>query len=459
MAIYCIWSGGDGTQTNTTQTAGTLDWSKADASVADLITYDAAAFTTSGNTIYFADDHNDPNKAAHWTLTGPTSGLPVILISADRTQSTPTVKAGTGDQLSSLGGTYDLMVKGSFSLHSMRCCSGGHTRLINSGSEQLITTHSCTYAPGRWSYIFLIGPSQHYDMTVDLTADGTDSIASPVILTTSSADSGWAGGHCSVSGLAFINAVSRTSVVMQPTVGLLLVDGADFSGFTHATTCEIVSTAGPNGAGSRVSNCKTAATWAPFAGTTVSSYNAEPLTLTNVGPADAPTYLAAISSTGRLLSSTDIYRTGGATIEGVPCSWLITTTSNCSEHSPFYTPWRYGTLSSTGSKTFDVYVTNDTADLTDAEIWLEVEYKNESTEAIWARATDQRATITTTAAAQTDDTTSTWNGSGPSFTYKQKLSVTATVNQTGQYRVRVAVGKTSVAGSAYLYIDPAVTVS
>lgn len=450
MAIYCIWSGGDGTQTNTTQTAGTLDWSKADTSVANLIAYDAAAFTTSGNTIYFADDHNDPNKAAHWTLTGPTSGLPVILISADRTLSTPTVKAGTGNQLSSLGGAYTLTLDGSFALYSMRAASGGRISLTADGDEVGVA-YECLFASGNAEYVALSQSSFLRGCTIDCAAD-TGNNSSAILSQATS-------GKAQIIDLTLINVTTRTGWVftIQPTVGIVELSGLDASGLTNATLCELFSIGSSGGTTLTANNIKTAATWQPF--TSGNGSQMESATLVNCGPADAPTYLAARSYVGDLLSSTDIYRTGGATIEGVACSWLITTTANCSEHSPFYTPWRYGTISSTGSKTFDVFITNDTADLTDAEIWLEVEYKSESTEAIWALASDQRATITTTAAAQTDDTTSTWNGSGPSFTYKQKLSVTATVNQTGQYRVRVAVGKTSVAGSAYLYIDPAVTVS
>jgi hypothetical protein len=130
-----------------------------------------------------------------------------------------------------------------------------------------------------------------------------------------------------------------------------------------------------------------------------------------------------------------------------------------SEGSSFNTKWIYGYIGSTGSKTFDLYITNDTADFTDAEVWLEVEYLGTADGAKWDRATDQRATITTTAAAQADDTTSTWNGTGPSFTYKQKLSVTATVAEEGQFRARVCVGVASIASSRYFYIDPKVTVS
>jgi hypothetical protein len=450
MAIYCIWSGGDGTQTNTTQTAGTLDWSKADTSVADLIAYDAAAFTTSGNTIYFADDHNDPNKAAHWTLTGPTSGLPVILISADRSLSTPTVKAGTGNQLSSLGGAYSVTLDGSFALYKLRAASGARISLTADGDEVGVA-YACLFAPGNAEYVALSLGSFLRECTIDCAADTSNN--SSAILSQALS------GKAQIIDLTLINVTTRTGWVfsIQPTVGIVELSGLDASGLTNATLCELFSIGSSGGTTLTANNIKTAATWQPF--TSGNGSQLESATLVNCGPADAPTYLANRLSFGDLLSSTDIYRTGGATVEGTACSWLITTTSACSEHSPFYTPWRYGTLSSTGSKTFEMYITNDTADLTDAEIWLEVEYKSESTEAIWALATDQRATITTTAAAQTDDTASTWNGSGPSYTYKQKLSVTATVNQVGQYRVRVAIGKTSVAGSRYLYIDPAVAVS
>jgi hypothetical protein len=135
------------------------------------------------------------------------------------------------------------------------------------------------------------------------------------------------------------------------------------------------------------------------------------------------------------------------------------------EGKPFYTPWVYGEISGTGSKTFDLYITNDTADFTDAEVWIEVEYLGTVDEAQSNLATDWRHYptgsnyITTTAAAQTDDTSSTWNGTGPSFTYKQKLSVTATVNETGQFRARVACAVANVASSRYFYVDPKVTVT
>ena len=47
----------------------------------------------------------------------------------------------------------------------------------------------------------------------------------------------------------------------------------------------------------------------------------------------------------------------------------------------------------------------------------------------------------------------------PAYNYMQKLSVTATVNETGQYRARVAVAVANIASTRYFYIDPKVTVT
>jgi hypothetical protein len=133
----------------------------------------------------------------------------------------------------------------------------------------------------------------------------------------------------------------------------------------------------------------------------------------------------------------------------------------CHEALPLYTPWSYGTISSAGSKTFTAYVANNTADLTDAEIWLEVEVMGTANSALTTMTTDWRnsdgagndGTITTTPAAQTDDTISSWTGA--TLTYMQSLAVTATVGEEGVYRARIALAKPS----STVYIDPKITVS
>jgi hypothetical protein len=453
MPIYCIDDGGDGSQTNTTQSAGTLDWSKADASVADLISYDAAAFTTSGNIIYFGDDHNDPDKAAHWTLTLPSSGLPAILISADRTNSTPTYKKGTGAQLSSLGGAYNMTADGSVACYGMRFASGAIFLPVHDVNEAGVYA-DCSVAIGANSTLYIggnVGNSEFYNLTVDLTADGTTARTGIVFANDTAL-------RAKIIGLAFVNAAYRTASVFAAYPYCLDVSNADFSGFTNGTPCEIAQNV-VNGT-FNFTNCLTAETWSPIANQP--GYGGQVM-FTNCGPADAPTYLYFATGRGTVASTASIYRTGGATVEGDACAWLVTTTAGCGESAPFWTPYIYGTVSSTGSKTFTCHITNDTADFTNAEVWLEVEYLKDSDEAQWTLATDQRATITTTPAAQTDDTTSVWVGlnddSQGLADYMQSLAVTATVGETGQYRARVAVGVASIAASRYFYVDPKITVS
>jgi hypothetical protein len=458
MPIYCIDDGGDGSQTDTTQSASSLDWSKAHASVEELRADYSAAFTTSGNIIYFGDDHNDPNKAAAWTLTCPSSGLPVILISADRANSTPTYKTSTGNQLSSIGGNYSLILDGAFACYGMRIASGGSIG-CDIDEDELGGFYSCTFAPAANTSTSFRSISKHgrllvYDCTIDFTADGTSARTALAVSIPA-----WVS---QVRGLKFINAGYRTGTVFatSPTVAMeTTISGCDLSGFTNATACEIVRVDDSSGR-LTISNCLTAATWTAFLNAAVQGTE---ITLNNVGPANAPTALFARNYYGDIVSSASIYRTGGFTIEGAATSWLITTTANVAEGAPFYTPWYYSTVTSTGSKTFTCHITNDTADFTDAEVWLEVEYLKDADEAIWTLATDQRATITTTPAAQTDDTTSVWVGlnddSQGLADYMQSLAVTATVGETGQYRARVAVGVASIADSRYFYIDPKITVS
>jgi hypothetical protein len=441
MADYWVDDGGD-------NTAGT-SWATAYTSLDALVAAVPTALTTSGNRVFIGDDHNDAVTGAARTFTGPASGLPVLLISCDRTSgaSPPAYKAGTGDQLRSSDGANAMTLDGAFSLYGIRAEAGaGITVAIDTNEAGVL--ENATLALGANTAITFAGTDgQAYceDITVDFTADGTTNRTLVPLVTT--------GTQVEILGLSFINAAYRTAQIFNGGARITNISGADFSGFTNATLCEIVG----QGFNILINNCLTAATWAPTTG--VPTSNGAIWQFYNVGPADAPTYLYVQKGPGTIASSADIYRTGGATIEGDATAWLITTTATCDESFPLTTPWIYGLVSSTGSKTFDVYITNDTADFNDSQVWLEVEYLGTADEAQWTLAKDQRATITTTAAAQTDDVTSTWNGAGPAFTYKQKLSVTATVNETGQYRARVVVGVASIASSRYFYIDPKVTVT
>lgn len=443
MATYYVDDGGDGTTESS--------WATADTSINNL---DAEYGFASGDIVYFGHDMQcQATNSAHLTIAGPAASPPILFISATQGSSPPAYAASTTKQIDTTEGAYRIIFDGSFALFGMSMASGADIRIDSDGNEPFYAEW-CRFAMSANSTMyFSVTPGNECaavlrNCVIDLTADLTTNRTGAVFGTAS------AGISMDFFGLSFINPGYRTGVIVDPTGGLgteVKLTGCDFSGFP--SSCEIVN--GQTNSGKVIaSNCLTGATWTPSDGITQGSNN---IFFTNCGPANAPTYLFNRTYFGDVVSSASIYRAGGATIESANVGWLITTTAASSESVPLRTPWIYGSVGSAGSKTFDVYITNDTADFTDADVWLEVEYLGTASEAQTALANDHR-TITTTAAAQTDDTASTWNGSGPSFTYKQKLSATATVNQTGQFRARVCVGLASIASSRYFYVDPAVTV-
>lgn len=438
---YYVDDGGDGSQTN----AANGSWATADTNLADA---DTTITFANGDIVYFGHNSTDPKTySAHTTFTMAADGA-CALISATQGSSPATYEAGTTYQIDTSDGAYNAIFDGGVSMYGLKIRAGLDVRFMVE-SDELVSVNDCTFRLGANGQMYLVvthGGVRFNNLHIDLTDDGTTSRGStPLKFSTAC--------NLEIQGLTFTNPGYRTDTIFggDNNGNILTVSGADFSGF--GSGCEIISN--NQMVKCSISNCLTAATWTPVDGTVRSGTE---IMLANVGPADAPTYIYHTTFPGACVSSSSIYRTGGATVETEAIAWLVTTIANCSEFAPYRTPWIYGEVSSTGSKTFDLYITNDTADFTDGQVWLEVEYLGTSDEAQTAISNDHR-TITTTATSQTDDTTSTWNGSGPSFTYKQKLSVTATVNETGIYRARVYVGLASIASSRYFYIDPKITVS
>lgn len=450
MAIYCIDDGGDGTQTNTTQTATTLDWSKADTTIANLIAYDAAAFTTSGNIIYFG--HNTAqSQASALTITGPTSGAPVILISADIGQTTPTYLASSTNQIQTTGANA-ITFNGSFALYGLKMVSGaGFT--FDSDQDESFYMESCTVVPANGAAIVPTTANGRFEMvggTIDLTADTSNS--NTII------QSGSNSTIVDIRNVTISNGGNRTGYIFYIIGGS--VSGCDLSSCTGTTLFHplLMNTQ------LSITNCKTANN--PTLLSTSFPYAAGSVLITNCDDEDWPqmmtyrNYFGTVTAAPGSTASV-VYRSSGASVETCATGWLITTQAACTEKSPFYTPWIYGTTTN-GTRTFTVYgcAVNSspiTATPTDAQIWLEVETLSTADVAKFQLSNDRR-TITTTAADQTTETSSTWNNLTESFRFKLECA-SVSVGESGQYRARVAVGIPSVTSSSSLYIDPLVTVT
>ncbi len=151
-------------------------------------------------------------------------------------------------------------------------------------------------------------------------------------------------------------------------------------------------------------------------------------------------------------ANTTIVRTGGAT-DGTQVSWKMTTIE-AADHviAQFVSHPIDDWTESTSSKTFTVEFIHDSlTNLTNAEIWAELEYPGADAQGDRA---DNRVQAFETAADQSSSG-ETWVTTGLTNPNKQRLSVTVTPSKAGQITMRVSLLKKNTT----VYIDPIITES
>jgi hypothetical protein len=443
MAIYYVDDGGNNTNGSS--------WANAYHSLADL---DDAVAIASGDIIYIGSDSVDAFAyGAARTFTGPASGSPAILISA--TVGTNTYAKATANHIDTAqAGAFNITISGAWAIYGARIKSGGTITLSLNSANSIIYGEDVNFLPAATS---LVQGSSTADIkmirpTIDLVQDSANTVN---LALSPSALSEWL-------DLTIANGGFRTTSVVQfgGNNKFCSINGGDFTSCNNATTPALFASGSMRGR-AQVSNIKTAATYIP---TNAPSIFEGEISITNIGSGDAPTLLVYANKFGRIYSTTTRSRTAGATVNGTALSLGgptngIETTANCTLDSPIFSPWLYGEIAATGTYSFTVYITNDTADFNDNQVWLDVQYKDDASSGEWTQATDRIATRTTTPAAQAVDGTSAWNGTGPAFTFKQALVVSGlTVDTVGQFRARVGIGVDSIGAARHFYIDPKVTV-
>lgn len=447
MATYFVDDGGDGSDG--------LSWETAYTSINAL---DTAVALASGDLVYFgADSQCQATNSADLTITGPAANPPVRFISSTvGTGTTVVYEEATGNQIDTSEGYYDIFFNGAFHLTGMRIKAGGYIYPTNDNNESFFA-EDCYFLVGDDGAIAFNDPSSGYssqanfvNCTLDLTTD-TPTCASAPLQTRAS-------GEVRIQGLAITNGEERAGYCLEinDAGSLFSITGLDCSSLANLTA--LIDYNGTAYGNQYLANCKIPAGLGLLSRAGAASLGWA-LHLSNVGSAYSATQVNYYDHALDIVQGEDVYRTGGYTVGTTPASWLVEASiAGNSFGSPGYSPWIYQENDATGEKTFDVFIVNDTGDFNDDAVWLEVEFPSTASEPQWALA-HNRAKIAADAAALTDDTTSTWNGTGPSFTYMQKLSVTATVAVAGPFRARVAVAAASLSGTDNFYIDPVVVVS
>lgn len=430
-------------------------WATAAHSMKDI--YDGGIGTSgtpfaAGDVIYVASDSVDTaSYADHFSIYAPSSsaGLPVHIYStSDQSNEPPTTyNVATTNQFDTKqAGAYDYLFYGNWRLHGIRV-DAGRNITCRAGRYWYIEVEDCYLKPALgWSvYNWNVNNSQ--SVLRNCTIDGGNSISND----TAAIVSAW----LYMTGCSFVNMTYRTgSILSLNTSGY--VSGNDF---TNCTNCAyiapylnynaswvIANNILPSGKG--VFNAE-GGSW-PYPDTFAMA------TGNGTGDSTDEAQLWYVDWCGSTKTSLTVLRTGGAAVEGINHSWRIYTCANSNLWNQHRTPWQYGVLSSTGSKTFTAYIANNTRDYDTEEVVLEVEVKAGSGDD-WTLVSS-RTNWPTAATDHDTDGVSEWTGA--TLNYPQKLSVTTTVGNTGQFRWRLCVGYQSLdTANEYIYLDPKIVVT
>lgn len=426
-------------------------WALAKATLAGADAIDAA-----GDSIYLSQAHTESSAstityALAGTLTNPTK-----LICANDAAEPPTATA-TSAVLGTTGAS-NLRVSGSAYVHGITFNCGNAA--VNFASLMLNYTGSQTQTY-RDCALNLIDqhPTSRIQFGSNSTGDSGRTYIKNCTLKLSST-----GQAVEVFGDVRINGGSMLSGTSSPTSGLftaggvgthmnLLVENFDFSNL-GSTFAFFTSTTQKSGR-ALIRNCKMPASWT---GNMTSAAIALPnlrVELVNCDSADTNYRVRAEDYWGKMRDETTIVKTSGASDGTTPISWKVDANSNTNDTGVFRTSEMYIWNDTTGvSKTITVDILRDSVtNLTDEDIWLEVEYMGTSGNPIGTEATSQKATVLTTPTAHASSS-ATWTTTGLTNPNKQKLTVTFTPVKKGAFAARVAVARTMT-----VYVDPLLQVT
>jgi hypothetical protein len=257
----------------------------------------------------------------------------------------------------------------------------------------------------------------------------------------------WEGGTLLSGGAAITTLMS----LMPNHPGTVQITGVDLT--NAASTLSIFSGSGGKAI---IRNSKLPSSWTgsvftgvPAPGSRYEMYNCD---------SGATSYKYWIKDfTGENREETTLVKTGGSSDGTTATSSKIVTSVNCNESSGRFRSIELGkrntVVGSAITVTVDTLVDNVTG-LTNAEVWLIVEYLSASGNPISTIISSQRADVLTSATTNTTSS-STWTTTGMSNPNKQKISVTFTPQIAGYIHARVVAAKASTT----FYFDPVLQVS
>ena len=408
----------------------------------------AAAIDAAGDAIYLSQSHAESGGAVVAVFAG-TMANPVKIIAGNDSAEPPIAVSAA-----SLISSSSITLSGSYYLYGLTLQAATSILPNAQSASNSVTLDHCSL------------------ITTGTTAGGFFSIGSAnnftqkaVLLDCTYKFSGSSNIGCATAGVVEIKGGSFVSGTSTPSAGVfggandrtgsrLLIDGLDMTNL--ASTVNIFRTFVSPGL-FQIRNSKLPASWSG------SLCNATPLAtgqrfeMHNCDSGDTNYRLWVQEYSGSIKTETTLVRTGGASDGTTGYSLVMATTANANASvaplvSPEVSIWNDTTG---GSKTVTVEILHDSAtNLTDGEIWLEVQYLGTSGAPLGSFISDAKADILATAADQSASS-ETWTTTGMSNPNTQKLSVTFTPQEKGYIQAKVYLAK----ASKTVYVDPKLTVA
>lgn len=413
----------------------------------------AAAIDVAADRIFFSQVHAESTAGPiTWGIAG-TPAIPSQLLCGNDGAQPPTALATTGTVTTT--GANNIVLNGSFYCYGLtfNCGTGAVAAGIfqgNTAGSDLQTYESCIFAllntgttaaitVGRRALSTLQGYKWR-NCTVRFSDAGQGIAVSGGILN-------WNGGA--------IAGTSPTSLFVASTAGMnALVENVDLSGLGVSSNL-VLATASQNFK-AIFRSCKLPSGWngSLLAGTLWGSSRVE---MYNCDSTDTNYRLQIQDYAGTITQETVLVKTGGASDGTTPLSWKMVCTANASYP---LVPLKSGEIArwnaTTGTPvTVTVDVLSDSVtNLTDSEIWLDVQYQGTAGFPLGVDVNDATATVLTAAADQTAST-AVWTTTGMANPNRQKLSVTFTPQHAGFIQATANFTK----ASATVYVDPVLQVS
>ena len=426
----------DGTAVWTEVTGNsTYNWSAPFARLGNINGWAAA-----GDTIYIASAHAETVAAPNGMTSPGTTVSPLNIICVNAAGSVPPVSADitTGASITTTGAN-NLSLSGVNYIVGVSFVCGGSLSFTSSlymENGNLGIAASNSFAPSSSTVVDL------KDTTINLGSSGS-SLASA-----NGSYFHWWGASSAITG------TGPNSLITSLNVGAkVLIEDVDLS--LVASTKNLTSFATAIGASILFNRCKLTS-GVVVQGTTMTGSLSAVVDLVSSDSSGTNYRYERYKTQGNLKTETTIVKTSpaGASDGTTALSYKIVTSSTNWFFSPFDCPDIIAWVDSAAAHTATIEVITDNVILTNADIWVEVEYLANASNPQASIATS-RTTNILTAGSNLTTSSATWITTGLVTPKPQSIAVNFTTALKGPVRIKVKIAKVSTT----VYVDPYPTIT